>query len=213
MVSVSSGPVYWRFLHFFAAHKVGGQLLTSLRDLLPCQEWKDQWVLPLDGESALDWTLRLHNSVNTAIGKYSDWDANDLALAHPLECDICSGREHIHQFPWGFLHNMANHGQDALSLIQQFNAVYPCDTCKGMLLQDEPYEGETLLEWVHRNHERFCSERGIEHSSCCIVMDVIPETEPLPALVVVPTTEEPLEVIEPNEAIFYNTNSEYLSQS
>lgn len=206
MTLVNLGPAYWRFLHYFASNEVGVQLLADLKDLLPCQEWKDRWIERQESETVLEWTLRMHNSINTAIGKYDNWDQKDLEIAHPKECDICRHKEHIHHFPWSFLHNIAKQdGEQALAFLNEVNELYPCETCKRqLLLEASPSDGETLLQWTQRNHHRFCQERGIEEDVCCVHEgSTVLATPPLPEPEVVSTEEANSEnTTDVNEAIF-----------
>lgn len=86
-----------------------------------------------------------------AAGKYDQWDSEDFAIAQKPTCDVCMGTL-VHRFPWGLLHSVAEQA-NSMEFLKNFNAQYPCETCRGGFF-DEPQTGEKTLDWTYRNHQR-----------------------------------------------------------
>lgn len=148
------GPSYWRFIHFFALHNVGRDLIKQVVTFLP-EEYKGEWEDPLDNEDLITWSLRLHNKVNAKLGKYAGWDTTDFAIAHKPECDFYVNKEFVFLFPWGFIHSVAKTmDPDALDFLKAFNTVYPSASTQGQFFTDEPGDEETVYDWTLRHHRR-----------------------------------------------------------
>ena len=145
------GPSYWRFIHYFAMYEER-DLVTQIKNFIPCDTCKSEWYDPAPTEKLLDWSRELHNKVNKKLGKYANWDARDLNISHKPHCDICEEKEFIHRFPWDFIHEVAKQ-PNSMEFLKAFNAKYPCETHRGTFL-DEPQPNEETLAWTIRNHQR-----------------------------------------------------------
>lgn len=155
------GPSYWRFLHFFALHNVGRDLMMELPQFIPCEECKSEWVDPGPEEDLVMWSKELHNKVNRKLGRWDKWDMTDFGISHKRECDYVQNMEFVHLFPWPFIHIVAQVGGDAaLGFLKRFNELYPVDACRNKFFTDDPIEGESVLDWTVRHHNRMNLEWG-----------------------------------------------------
>ncbi len=149
------GPAYWRCIHYFALHTIPySSLLEKIPEFLP-EEYKAEWEAPFEDESLIDWSIRLHNKVNAKLGKWSQWNQTDFAIAHKAECDFKTDQQYVFFFPWGFLHMIAEfESPSALAFLQTFNEVYPDVDCRGKFFTDAPAADETLVNYVTRHQKR-----------------------------------------------------------
>lgn len=155
------GTCFWRAIHLLAMQEnVSVDFLNSIRDYIPCDECKNEWEDLTIDESAVDWSIRLHNKVNKKLNKYAFWTKEDFDIAHKNICDICEGKEHIFNFPWGFIHSVGEN-PDSVSFLKSFNNEYPCNVCKNTFLTSDPESGESVIDWTVRHHKRFNEERGL----------------------------------------------------
>lgn len=155
------GPSYWRFLHYFALHDSGRELFEQLPKFMPCDVCRSEWVNPGPKEDLVMWSKELHNRVNKKLGKYDKWDMTDFEIAHKPECDYESNKEYVHLFPWLFLHTVAETGGDgALLFLKHFNETYPNIVLRGKFFTDDPAEGESVLDWTVRHHNRMNLDFG-----------------------------------------------------
>jgi hypothetical protein len=145
------GPSYWRFIHYFAMYEER-DLVTQIKNFIPCETCKTEWYDPAPTEKLLDWSRELHNKVNMKLGKYANWDARDLSITHKPHCDICEKQEFIHRFPWDFIHEVAKQ-PNSMEFLKEFNAKYPCEIHRATFL-DEPQLDEKTFPWTIRNHQR-----------------------------------------------------------
>ena len=147
------GPSYWRFIHYFSVGAfTSGNLLAETVNHITFAECKSEWVSPDPRGNLREWSVALHNKVNTKLNKYDKWTIEDFGIAHDLKCDWCNNTPNT-VFPWPFIHTVAkvNH-PDALAFLKTFNSLYPCDNCRGRILVDSPLANETVLDWTIRNH-------------------------------------------------------------
>ena len=141
---------YWRFIHYFALHNKR-DLILQVKHYFPFGDLSGAWYDPEPTEDLIEWSRILHNTMNTLNGKYDQWDSQDFAIAQKPTCDLCV-HNLVYRFPWGFIHSVAEQA-NSMEFLKEFNAMYPCTTCRGQFF-DEPQEGETILEWTYRNHQR-----------------------------------------------------------
>lgn len=127
-------------------------LVTQVKNFIPCDTCKSEWYDPAPTEKLLDWSRELHNKVNMKLGRYANWDARDLNITHKPHCDICEEKEFIHRFPWVFIHEVAKQ-PNSMDFLKEFNAKYPCEIHRGTIL-DEPQPNEETLAWTVRNHQK-----------------------------------------------------------
>ena len=144
---------YWRFIHYFALHGQRDQIL-HVKPFFPFGDLSGVWYDPEPTEDLVEWSRILHNKMNTLSGKYDKWDSLDFAIGHKPTCDLCVNNL-VYRFPWGFIHSVAEQA-NSMEFLKEFNATYPCTTCRGQFF-DEPQEGETTLDWTYRNHQRLDS--------------------------------------------------------
>ena len=147
------GPSYWRFIHYFSVgSSISRDLLADTVNHIPCDACKSEWVSPDPRVNLLEWSVALHNKVNTKLNKYDKWTTTDFGISHDLTCDICNPTSNT-VFPWPFIHTVAkvNH-PDALNFLKTFNSVYPCLMCRGRFFADSPLANESVLDWTIRNH-------------------------------------------------------------
>lgn len=149
------GPCFWRCIHYMSIHGKRN-IIDKIPGLIPCETCKEEWVGPVDDEDLVDWSIREHNRVNGKLGKWDKWDRIDFDISQKPTCDICEGREHVSGFPWTFLYAVGT-----VDFINEFVSSYPCEVCRGRLVEDLPGPDETHIDWVHRNHIRFNQERGL----------------------------------------------------
>ena len=157
------GFAYWRFLHFFALHNIGRDLIKQLPQFMP-EEWRLEWEEPADDADLVVWSKDLHNKVNAKLGRYANWDMTDFNISHQNTCECCiqGGNCSIYGFPWFFIHGVAEVGGDmALPFLQAFNNIFPCPHCQGEFFTDVPMEGESVLAWTVRHHNRINLSIGL----------------------------------------------------
>lgn len=148
------GTPFWRFIHFFALHDTGRDLLKDVVQFLP-EMYVAEWEAPTEKEDLIEWSLRFHNRVNAKKGDWDRWDRTDFGIAHKAECDFCADKEYVFQFPWGFIHNVAkSEHPGTLSFLKKFDITYPVVSNYGSFFTDEPVEGETVYDWTIRHHKR-----------------------------------------------------------
>lgn len=158
---MSYGCAYWRFLHYFALNNAGRDLIKQLPPFLPDDEWRAEWVDPTNDEDLVVWSKDLHNKVNKKLGRYDKWDLTDFDIAHKNVCDFCENSS-VHLFPWGFIHKVAEiGGTTALPFLKAFDASFPCPHCEDKFFTDEPNDGENVLDWTIRHHNRINIEKGL----------------------------------------------------
>lgn len=145
------GAPYWRFIHYVSMHE-RRELILQLKQFIPCEDCKSEWYDPEPSENLLDWSRTLHNKVNQKLGRYANWDDTDLRITHKPECDVCTGMEFLHRFPWDFMTTVASQ-PNSMEFLKTFNATYPCDVHRGTFL-DEPQAEESTLHWVGRNRQK-----------------------------------------------------------
>lgn len=152
------GSAYWRFVHYFALHNTGRELFTDIPKFLP-PTYAAEWEAPKDDEDLIDWSLRIHNRMNSKKGDWDKWDRTDFHIAHKPECDFCANKEYVFFFPWGFIHSIADtRHEDALPFLKLFGALYPEKSMT--FFTDDLNEGESLLDWTIRHHKRMNVEAG-----------------------------------------------------
>jgi hypothetical protein len=158
------GSAYWRFIHYFAIHNIGrDDLLRDIVNFLPCEECKNEWENPSENENLVEWSLRLHNKVNTKLGKWDKWDMTDFNISQKPQCDYCMDKDTMYMFPWGFIHAIASLDiTGVVDFLKAFDTSYPCDTCRGTFLIEDKNDSETVFEWTVRNHKRMNRERGFD---------------------------------------------------
>jgi len=148
------GPAYWRFMHHFAIHGKGRDLMVDLGQFIGCAECASEYEAPRDNQDLVMWSKNLHNKVNAKLGKWDKWDMTDFNIGQKPECDICAGKVHF-GYPWLFIHQVAETGNaSSIPFLQNFDQTYPCDKCHGTLLPDAPNEGESAIDWTIRNHRK-----------------------------------------------------------
>ena len=98
----------------------------------------------------------LHSGIKQKLVKNNSdkWNLNDLNIAHKPECDYCKNIENISQFPWEFIHSIAQNN-NSLDFLKTFSTLYPCDKCKNNFFTDEPLVDETVFNWTIRHHKRY----------------------------------------------------------
>ena len=161
------GPAYWRFMHHFALHNIGLDLMKDLGQFINCSECSSEYEPPSDTDNLIIWSKNLHNKVNAKLGKWDKWDMDDFNIGQKPDCDICAKKE-IFGYPWLFIHNVAEAGNsNAIPFLQSFNQLYPCSIHNGVLLSDPPLDGESALEWTDRNHKRIDATFQLPNSSPC----------------------------------------------
>lgn len=168
------GPAFWRFMHYYALHDAGRDLLRQVPQFIPCEACRLEWEDLADEQDLVQWSLQLHNKVNRKLGKYGAWDTIDFHIAHKSACDRCAGAAHMTAFPWAFIHAVAAADTpQALQFLKDFDASYPCQACRGTFFTDDPAPpdadadaeadgtgtgtgtgGETVLQWTVRHHQR-----------------------------------------------------------
>lgn len=149
------GPSYWRFLHYFALHsQTTPEFVKTLKSLIPCLNCQEEWFDPELNRTMVEWSLVLHNKVNTKLGRYDKWNLTDFSIAHKPTCDVCNPPPRP-VFPWLFIHALAETGaKEAKSFLLEFNTQYPCISCRNTFFTDEPAENESVLDWTIRHHIR-----------------------------------------------------------
>jgi hypothetical protein len=148
------GPAYWRFMHHFALHDTGRDLMKDLSQFIGCAECAAEYEPPTDTQDLVLWSKNLHNKVNAKLGKWDKWDMTDFNIGQKPECDICAQKEFF-GYPWLFIHQVAETGNAAaIPWLQAFDQSYPCGVHKGTLLSDPPEDGESALDWTIRNHQK-----------------------------------------------------------
>ena len=149
------GASYWRFMHHFALHNQGRDLMLDLGQFIGCEKCASEYEPPADDQDLVIWSKDLHNKVNGKLGKWDKWDMTDFHIGHKPDCDICTDVETHFGYPWIFIHNVAETGNAAaIPFLQKFNQIYPCDKCRGTILSDPPLEGESAIDWTVRNHQK-----------------------------------------------------------
>lgn len=152
------GNAYWRFIHFFAYHNVGRNLLKDLAKFINCQKCKESYTGPSDNEELLQWSISLHNQINEKLNKPT-FNTDNAVIDET--CDICNKKQP--QLLWIFTHNVAEAGEnDAIEFLKSFNEQYPCEICRGNLLPDIPQDGENCLFWTFRHRKRDNDDKNIE---------------------------------------------------
>ena len=148
------GPAYWRFMHHFALHDKGRDLMVDLGQFIGCAECASEYEAPFDNQDLVMWSKNLHNKVNAKLGKWDKWDMTDFHIGHKPDCDICADKVHF-GYPWMFIHQAAETGNAAsIPFLQKFDQTYPCDKCRGTFLPDAPNEDESAIDWTIRNHQK-----------------------------------------------------------
>ena len=148
------GPAYWRFMHHFALHDPGRDLMVDLGQFIGCAECAAEYEAPFDNQDLVMWSKNLHNKVNAKLGKWDKWDMTDFHIGHKPDCDICADKVHF-GYPWMFIHQAAETGNAAsIPFLQKFDQTYPCDKCRGTFLPDAPNEDESAIDWTIRNHQK-----------------------------------------------------------
>ena len=143
-----NGTAYWKVIHFLAVHNVGRSLLQQLHGFIGCQTCKTKYIPPSETENLLEWSINLHNAVNSHLAKPA-WSGT--ISTHCEHCDPAKAGE----TPWVFMHNVAETGgNDAISFLKDFNQIYPCTKCQNNLLNDDLLENEKCLYWTFRNRKR-----------------------------------------------------------
>lgn len=147
------GPAYWRFMHHFALHDQGRDLMVDLGQFIGCAECAAEYEAPTDNQDLVLWSKNLHNKVNAKLGKWDKWDMTDFHIGHKPDCDICADKVHF-GYPWLFIHQVAETGNAAaIPFLQKFDQTYPCDKCRGTFLPDAPNDDESAIDWTIRNHK------------------------------------------------------------
>jgi hypothetical protein len=148
------GPSYWRFMHHFALHGLGRDLMVDLGQFISCAECASEYEAPTDEQDLIMWSKELHNKVNAKLGKWDKWDMTDFNIGQKPECDICADKVHF-KYPWLFIHQVAETGNVAsIPFLLKFDQMYPCDKCRGTFLSDPPHEDELAIDWTIRNHRK-----------------------------------------------------------
>ncbi len=150
------GPAYWRFMHHFALHDTGRDLMDELGQFIGCEVCAAEYEPPQTPDTDLvTWSKDLHNKVNAKLGKWDKWDMIDFNIGQKPDCDLCSQRDDT-RYPWMFIHNVAEAGGNTASVpfLQKFDQAYPCDVHRGTFLTDPPQDGESAIDWTIRNHRR-----------------------------------------------------------
>lgn len=148
------GPAYWRFMHHFALHDKGRDLMVDLGQFIGCAECASEYEAPTENQDLVMWSKNLHNKVNAKLGKWDKWDMTDFHIGHKPDCDICADKVHF-GYPWMFIHQVAETGNAAsIPFLQNFDQTYPCDKCRGTFLPDAPNEDESAIDWTIRNHQK-----------------------------------------------------------
>ena len=152
------GPSYWRFLHYFAGYSpFSREYLKKLPPLIPCSDCSGEWFDPVETDNLLQWSVTLHNKVNTKLGRYDKWTVEDCDILHKANCDNCNPQQNT-VFPWPFIHMVAATGRPtALEFLQIFNNLYPCYQCRRTFFTDVPTSEESVLAWTIRHHTRLDS--------------------------------------------------------
>lgn len=141
---------YWRFIHYFAIHN-DRDLILQVKRFFSFDDLSGVWHEPTTEENLVEWSLSMHNRMNSKTGKYDQWDSIDFHIAQKPTCDLCVNNL-VYRFPWDFIHSVAKQ-PNSMEFLKEFNTKYPCNTCRGKLL-DEPHENESTLDWTYRNHQR-----------------------------------------------------------
>jgi hypothetical protein len=148
------GFAFWRFVHWFALHAKGHDLLKQLPDFIPCEQCKLEWEDPKEGQDLVVWSLNIHNKVNAKLGRYDKWDLTDFHIAQKTTCDRCAHADYT-PFPWGFIHVIASDNSvKALQFLKRFDEIYPCPSCNSTFFIDDPALDESIAEWSIRHHKR-----------------------------------------------------------
>ena len=129
---------------------------------MPCEECRQEWEDPTPNQNLIEWSMALHNKVNKILGKYDKYDIIDFNICQKRNCDICANEEQKNMFPWQLIHYIADkYGEESLAFLKEFNTLYPCDSCRINLLIDDPQEGESILDWTIRNHNRINAKSNL----------------------------------------------------
>jgi hypothetical protein len=152
---MSWGSSYWRFIHYFAGNSpFCREYLKTLPPLIPCSDCSGEWFDPAETDDLLEWSVALHNKVNTKLGHYDKWTVEDCMIAHKRNCDNCNPPANT-VFPWPFIHTIAATGNPAaIQFLSVFNNLYPCYKCKYTFFTDNPHWEESTLDWSIRHHKR-----------------------------------------------------------
>lgn len=149
------GKAYWRFIHFFAYHNCGRNLLRDLGEFIDCQKCKDSYIPPDDNVELLQWSIDFHNTINAKLGKPV---LSNVSIDGA--CDFCNNIQP--QLLWIFTHNVAEAGgENAVPFLKTFNEEYPCDVCRGNIFPDLPSANEPCLYWTFRHRKRINDLKGI----------------------------------------------------
>jgi hypothetical protein len=151
---------YWRFIHYFSIHNQY-LLLCQFGDFIG----HDVFIVPAYQQNLIDWSIDLHNKLNTQNNKYDKWNLTDFNIAQKSTCDLCENAQVFFNFPWGFIHEIAKStNTNTLNFLQDFNTFYPCTKCRGTFFTDTPFENESIFDWTIRNHQRIDSTFFINSS-------------------------------------------------
>jgi hypothetical protein len=149
------GPSYWRFIHYFAGNSpFCREYLKTMPPIVLCSDCSGEWFDPADTDDLLEWSVALHNKINTKHGRLYKWTVENCLNAHLRSCDKCSP-PYDPSFPWIFIHTIAAIDNPAtLRFLNIFNNLYPCSKCKYTFFTDNPQSEESVLDWTIRHHKR-----------------------------------------------------------
>lgn len=108
-------------------------LFDLIGDVIPCELCKNHYKSYLQTnpvsaeESPFIWTIKLHNSVNEKLGKYSNYDLRDGLIAHDHPC--------THDYIQIIIPYLKQNEQ----LFQLFLDTYPCPECS-LVEQEKPLD-------------------------------------------------------------------------
>lgn len=127
------GPSLWKYMHRLALKNEYPsdviKIFELLGDVIPCEVCQTHYKSYMDenkieSDSLFMWTIKLHNSVNEKLGKYSKYDERDAMIAHDKPC--------THDFIQVILPYLKQNNE----LFDLFLKTYPCPECS--LVEPEP---------------------------------------------------------------------------
>lgn len=174
-----SSTGFWKCFHWFSMQDASfhekhnlEDFMERLRIIYNDSDINAEWEPKKADEDHIEWSLRLHNKVSAHKNQYSNWDRQDFHIAYKIECDVCNNKEFVFLFPWKLIYKLAGadfNGKShvdvsdratLVSIIKEFNNIYPCTKCNGRLIIDDPQQDEDLYDWIVRNKKRFNVERN-----------------------------------------------------